>query len=68
MGLLPLQKCTSVIRLLAYGFPANIVDEYVRIGGSTSVECLESFVRGVNVVFATDYLRNFNNTDVEHLL
>uniref|UniRef100_K7L336 Uncharacterized protein n=1 Tax=Glycine max TaxID=3847 RepID=K7L336_SOYBN len=30
-GLSPLQKCTSAIRILAYGSPVNSVDEYVRI-------------------------------------
>ncbi|XP_058726702.1 uncharacterized protein LOC131598084 [Vicia villosa] len=68
MGLSPLQKCTSAIRMLAYGSPADCVDKYVRIGESTSVECLERFVRGVNVVFGAEYLRKPNNTDVEHLL
>ena len=29
MGLSPLQKCTSAIRMLAYGSPADSVDEYV---------------------------------------
>src|ERR1044072_9286250 len=68
MGLSPLQKCTSAIRMLAYGSPADVVDEYVRIGESTSIECLQRFVRGVNVVFGAEYLRKPNNTDVEHLL
>ncbi|KAI5435309.1 hypothetical protein KIW84_021934 [Lathyrus oleraceus] len=68
MGLSPLQKCTSAIRMLAYGSPADLVDEYVRIGESTSIECLERFVKGVNVVFGAEYLRKPNNTDVEHLL
>ncbi|CAL5195544.1 unnamed protein product [Lathyrus oleraceus] len=68
MGLSPLQKCTSAIRMLAYGSPADLVDEYVRINKSTSIECLERFVKGVNVVFGAEYLRKPNNTDVEHLL
>ncbi|KAI5402842.1 hypothetical protein KIW84_050438 [Lathyrus oleraceus] len=55
MGLSPLQKCTSAIRMLAYGSPADLVDEYVRIGESTSIECLERFVKGVNVVFGTEF-------------
>ncbi|XP_058726216.1 uncharacterized protein LOC131597538 [Vicia villosa] len=68
IGLSPLQKCTFAIRMLSYGSPADSVDEYVRISESTSVECLERFVRGVNVVFGADYLRKPKNTDVEHLL
>ncbi|KAI5424878.1 hypothetical protein KIW84_030890 [Lathyrus oleraceus] len=68
MGLSPLQKCTTDIRMLAYGSPADLVDEYVRIGESTSIECLQRFVKGVNVVFGDEYLRKPNNIDVEHLL
>ncbi|XP_058788058.1 uncharacterized protein LOC131662309 [Vicia villosa] len=68
MGLSPLQKCTSAIRMLAYGSAADLVDEYVRIGESTSIECLQRFVQGVNAVFGAEYLRKPNNTDVEHLL
>lgn len=54
--------------MLAYGSPADIIDEYVRIGENTSIECLERFVRGVNVVFWTKYFRKPNNNDVEYLL
>ncbi|CAI8597001.1 unnamed protein product [Vicia faba] len=68
MGLSPLQKCTSAIRMLVYGSLADVVDEYVRIGESTSIECLQRFVQGVNAVFGAEYLRKPNNTDVEHLL
>ncbi|XP_058742343.1 uncharacterized protein LOC131614811 [Vicia villosa] len=68
MGLSPLQKCTSAIRMLAYGSSADIVDEYVRIGESTAIECLERFVRDVNEVFGVEYLRRPNNNDVKNLL
>ncbi|XP_058769083.1 uncharacterized protein LOC131642938 [Vicia villosa] len=68
MGLSPLQKCTSAIRMLAYGSSANIVDKYVLIGESIAIECLERFVRDVNEVFGAEYLRRPNNNDVEHLL
>ncbi|XP_058758410.1 uncharacterized protein LOC131631656 [Vicia villosa] len=68
MGLSPLQKCTSAIRMLTYGSSTDIVDEYVRIGESTAIECLERFVRGVNEVFGAEYLRRPNNNDVEHRL
>ncbi|XP_057416057.1 uncharacterized protein LOC130710722 [Lotus japonicus] len=35
-SLTPLQKCTAAIRMLAYGSPADSVDEYVRIGESSN--------------------------------
>ncbi|KAI5443659.1 hypothetical protein KIW84_012346 [Lathyrus oleraceus] len=55
MGLSPLQKCTSAIRMLAYGSLADLVDEYVRIDEITSIECLERFVKGVNVIFGAEF-------------
>ena len=49
-GLSPLQKCIATIRILAYGSPIDSVDEYVRIGESTTIECLEAFVKGVKLL------------------
>ncbi|XP_058745988.1 uncharacterized protein LOC131618846 [Vicia villosa] len=43
-------------------------DEYVRIGESSAVECLERFVRGVNEAFGVEYLRRPNTNDFEHLI
>ncbi|KAL5154374.1 hypothetical protein HKD37_19G053745 [Glycine soja] len=67
-GLSLLQKCTSTIRILAYGSPFDSVDEYVRIGESTVVECLKDFVKGVNEAFGYEYLRRLNNNDINRLL
>ena len=55
-GLSPLQKCTAAIRMLAYGAPADYVDEYVQMGESIAIECLVNFVRGVNEIFGDQYL------------
>jgi len=68
VGLSPLQKCTVALRLLAYGVLSDNVDDYVRIGVSTAVECLESFVTGVHTIFGPQYLRRPNNEDTERLL
>ncbi|XP_057739831.1 uncharacterized protein LOC130956911 [Arachis stenosperma] len=67
-GLSPLQKCTAAIRMLAYGVAADAVDDYVRIGESTTIECLEKFVEGVISVFQDEYLRKPNPNDVHRLL
>ncbi|XP_057445383.1 uncharacterized protein LOC130737585 isoform X1 [Lotus japonicus] len=67
-GLSPLQKCTAAIRMLAYGSPADNLDEYVRIGESTAIECLERFVTGVNEIFGAQYLRRPNKEDTTRLL
>ncbi|XP_020973004.1 uncharacterized protein LOC107633351 [Arachis ipaensis] len=67
-GLSPLQKCTVMIRMLAYGVAADAIDDYVCIGGSTTIECLENFVEGVILVFEDEYLRKPNSNDVRRLL
>ena len=67
-GLSPLQKCTTTIHILAYGSPADSVDEYVRIGETTAVECLERFVLGICTIFGNEYLRRPNNKGTERLL
>jgi hypothetical protein len=67
-GLSPLQKCTAAMRQLAYGTPADLLHEYIKIGQSTSMECLKNFVKGVIEVFGADYLRRPSTEDVENLL
>ena len=41
LGLSTLQKATAAIRQLAYGSPADAIDEYVWIGESTALESLQ---------------------------
>ncbi|XP_057720095.1 uncharacterized protein LOC130934554 [Arachis stenosperma] len=67
-GLSPLQKCTAAIWMLAYGVGADAVDDYVRIGESTTIECLKKFVECVISVFEDEYLRKPKPNDVQHLL
>ena len=43
IGLSSLQKITAAYRILAYGTPADSVDEYIRIGESTAIESLRRF-------------------------
>jgi hypothetical protein len=67
-GLSPLQKCTVAIRMLAYGSSADSVDDYVQIGETTTMECLDKFVRGVHQIYGAEYLRKPSNNDIERLL
>jgi len=68
VGLSALQKCVASMRILAYGVPADAVDEYVRIGESTAREALQHFCRAVIQVFGKHYLRAPNSIDVARLL
>jgi hypothetical protein len=67
-GLSPLQKCTTAVRMLAYGVPANQTDEYIKIGASTTLLCLEKFAERVIAKFGAHYLRRPNTEDGQRLL
>ena len=68
LGLSTLQKCTAAIRLLAYGTAADTVDEYLRLGETTSRSCLENFVEGIIQLFGDEYLRSPSPADLQRLL
>ncbi|XP_042414994.1 uncharacterized protein LOC122004130 [Zingiber officinale] len=64
----PLQKCTAAIRQLAYGVSADHLDEYLRMGESTTIRCLLKFCEYGVEIFGDRYLRNPNADDVQRLL
>jgi hypothetical protein len=64
----PLQKCTVAMRMLAYGTPADALDEYLKIEKCTALCCLDKFARGVIEVFGGEYLRRPTCEDVERIL
>ena len=41
------------MRMLAYGVSSDAIDDYVRIGESTAIECLYEFVEDVILLFET---------------
>ncbi|XP_065861674.1 uncharacterized protein [Euphorbia lathyris] len=67
-GLTPLQKCTAALRILAYGSPADALDEYIKISECTALECVEIFCRAVIEVYGPVYMRRPNNADVQRLV
>ena len=68
LGLSPLQKITAAIRQLAYGISSDCVDEYIRIGESTAMECLKRFCHTIVEIYEDEYLRTPNEQDMERLL
>ena len=68
LGLSCLQKVVAAFRMLAYGVPADALDEYIRIGESTALEALRKFVVAVVEVFGPEYLRMPNEQDTARLL
>ncbi|XP_040249732.1 uncharacterized protein [Aegilops tauschii subsp. strangulata] len=43
VGFYSLQKCTTTMRMLAYGAPDDILEDYGRMAESTTIECLYKF-------------------------
>uniref|UniRef100_A0A0D3E6T6 DDE Tnp4 domain-containing protein n=1 Tax=Brassica oleracea var. oleracea TaxID=109376 RepID=A0A0D3E6T6_BRAOL len=67
-SLSPFQKCTAAIRILAYGSAADMVDEYIRLGETTTRLCVENFVDGIIYLFGDEYLRRPTPADLQCLL
>uniref|UniRef100_A0A0D3DK18 Myb-like domain-containing protein n=1 Tax=Brassica oleracea var. oleracea TaxID=109376 RepID=A0A0D3DK18_BRAOL len=67
-SLSPLQKCTAAIRVLAYGSAADAVDEYLRLGETTTRSCVEHFVEGIIYLFGDEYLRRPTSAYLQRLL
>jgi hypothetical protein len=53
--------------MIAYGTPADELDENLKIAANTSLECLGKFAQGVIDVFGEQYLPP-NQEEVEQLL
>ena len=67
-GLSALQKCTTAIRILTYGQSGDTYDEYLRLGESTALLCLENFTNGIIQLFGDEYLRRPTPEDLQRLL
>ena len=68
LGLSCLQKVTAAFRMLAYGIPADAMDEKIRIAESSIIESLKRFVKAIVEVFEDEYLRSLNDNDTTRLL
>nr|XP_040245575.1 uncharacterized protein LOC109770668 [Aegilops tauschii subsp. strangulata] len=68
LGFSSYQKCTVAIRMLAYGIPGDLVDEYVRMSETTCLMSMYKFCQAVIEVFGPEYLRQPTAADTERLL
>ncbi|CAN6715717.1 unnamed protein product [Malus baccata var. baccata] len=68
MGLLPQQKITAALWMLAYGASADQVDEITRMGKSTILEALMRFCGAVESLYTAEYLRKPTCMDLQRLL
>jgi hypothetical protein len=65
-SLSPIQKCYAALRMLAYGTPADELDDNLKLATSTALECLGKFAEGVIEVFGEKYLRPPNQDEIEY--
>nr|XP_043614585.1 protein ALP1-like [Erigeron canadensis] len=61
------QKCTSVIRQLAYSFKVDALDEYLQMAQDTGYQCLYAFCKFVIHLYQHEYLRRPTEADIERL-
>ena len=54
--------------MLAYGVAADLTDEYLIIGESTTILSMKKFVKAVISVFGDENLRSPNDNDIARLL
>lgn len=67
-GLSGVKKMTATLRILQYGVPVNVVDEYIRIDENTTIAALKFFTRSIVTTCEAVYLRSLNEVDVTRLL
>jgi hypothetical protein len=67
-GLTALQKCTTALRQLVYGMVADTIDEYLKLGKTTTLECLEYYCLDIIECFGDEFLRRPTVVDTQRLL
>ena len=56
------------MRMLAYGVAADVVDEYIKIKGTTTLECLRRFCKEIIQLYEQLYLRAPTQDDLQRIL
>jgi hypothetical protein len=62
------EEVAAALRMLAYGIPADLIDDHLAMGESTAIKCVNRFVVAIVQVFCTTYLRAPNAEDAVRLL
>ncbi|XP_059663879.1 uncharacterized protein LOC132309603 [Cornus florida] len=68
LGLSSIQKMTTAIRILVYGYVVDHCDEYIKIDENTAIETLMTFCKVVIGVYGEEYMRPPNEADIARLL
>jgi hypothetical protein len=65
LGLSSLQKCTTALRMLAYGVATDATDKYCRTGESIAVEAMKRFIVAIKECFVETFLRLPSQEDLQ---
>nr|XP_028954312.1 uncharacterized protein LOC103405530 [Malus domestica] len=68
VGLLPEQKVTTTLQMLAYEASVDQVDEITRMGKSIVLESLMRFFSAIEALYMKEYLRKLTHKDLRRLL
>jgi hypothetical protein len=68
IGLTALQKYTANVRQLAYDMTTDTIDEYLKLGKSIALECLEYYCASIIEYFGDEFLCYPTVTDTQRLL
>ena len=68
LGFSALDKCTVAVKMLAYGGPADELDDHLKMGESTALETLKEFVMTVVKLFGKEFPRPPKSEEIEHIL
>uniref|UniRef100_A0A452XF29 Uncharacterized protein n=1 Tax=Aegilops tauschii subsp. strangulata TaxID=200361 RepID=A0A452XF29_AEGTS len=60
------QKISAAMRVIAYGVPADYVDEYLRIGEDSTIEYVRRLAKVIVRVFGPEYFRAPNEDDTKN--
>ena len=63
-----LPKGDRLFAYVAYGIPADLVDDHLAMGESQTIMCVKRFVTGIVQVFGPEYLTSPNAEDAVRLL
>ena len=61
-------KVTAALRMLAYGIPADLIDDHLAMGESQAIMCVKRFAVAIVQVFGQECLRSPNAEDAARLL
>ncbi|KAK1431382.1 hypothetical protein QVD17_07839 [Tagetes erecta] len=67
LGFTGIQKCTSALRVLAYGNTTDINDEYLKMSEKTTRDTLEHFTKGIIKIYGQRYLRKPTWNDLQRI-